>query len=71
MSFEKLLNMIPFTNTHELERIIVSCVKDGDLQITINHQTRAVSFGSALVVALKEEMADGPYIQVNNNYLLL
>jgi len=70
MSFEKLLKMIPFTNTHELERIIVSCVKDGDLQITINHQTRAVSFGSALVVALKEEIADGPYIQAMPSEIL-
>ena len=57
--------MIPFTNTHELERIIVSCVKDGDMQVAINHQTKSVSFGSALVVALKEEVADGPYIQVS------
>merc|ERR1712080_265694 len=70
MSFDKLLNMIPFTDTHKLERIIVSCVKDDDMQITINHQTKAVSFGSALVVALKEEVADGPYIQAMPSEIL-
>jgi len=51
-------------NNYQLERIIVSCVKEGDMQININHQIRSISFGSALVVALKEEVAEGPFIQV-------
>lgn len=63
LSFDHLLKMIPFSNIHHLERIIVSCVKEGDMQVNINHQSKSISFGSALVVALKEEVADGPYIQ--------
>merc|ERR1712142_527213 len=70
MSFDKLLNMIPFTDTHKLERVIVSCVKNDDMQITVNHQTKAVAFGSALVVAMKEEVADRPYIQAMPSEIL-
>lgn len=42
----------------------MSCVKEGDMQVNINHQTKSITFGSALVVALKEEIENGPYIQV-------
>lgn len=51
-------------NNYQLERIIVNCVKQCDMQININHQTKAISFGSVLMVALKEEVAEGPFIQV-------
>merc|ERR1712157_562656 len=70
ISFEHLLELVPFSTTHELERIIVGCVKQGDMQININHQTKAISFGSALVVALKEEVAVGPYIQAMPSEIL-
>ena len=40
------------------------------MQITVNHQTKAVAFGSALVVAMKEEVADGPYIQAMPSEIL-
>ena len=64
ITFTRLLKMLPFTNIHHLERIIVSAVKEDDLQISIKHQTNSLSFGSTLQVALKEEVPDGPYIQV-------
>lgn len=64
MSFERLMKMIPFADIHQLEHTIVMSVKKGDMQISINHQSKSLTFGSALVVALKEEVADGPYIQV-------
>ena len=34
------------------------------MQITINHQSKSISFGSVLMVALKEEVAEAPFIQV-------
>ncbi|XP_057307108.1 eukaryotic translation initiation factor 3 subunit A-like [Hydractinia symbiolongicarpus] len=70
MSFERLMKMIPFADIHQLEHTIVMSVKKGDMQISINHQSKSLTFGSALVVALKEEVADGPYIQAMPSEIL-
>jgi len=70
LSFTKLLKWIPFMNNYQLERIIVNCVKQCDMQININHQTKAISFGSVLMVALKEEVAEGPFIQAMPSEIL-
>ena len=65
MSFKQLLKMVPFADRHQLEHRIVNCVKENDMQIYINHQKDSISFGSALMVALREEVPNGPHIQVN------
>ncbi|XP_047128907.1 eukaryotic translation initiation factor 3 subunit A isoform X1 [Hydra vulgaris] len=63
ISFKQLLKMVPFADRHQLEHRIVNCVKENDMQIYINHQKDSISFGSALMVALREEVPNGPHIQ--------
>lgn len=63
MKFSKLSSLVPFFNDYQLERIIVDTVKEKDLQLSIDHRQQYVTFGSTLVVAMREDVAEGPFIQ--------
>ena len=49
--FKRLLELAPFSNPFELERIIVDCVRNNDMQIRVDHRTRTVHFGTDLTEA--------------------
>ena len=49
--FKRLLELAPFRNSFELERVIVDCVRHNDMQIRVDHRTRTVHFGTDLTEA--------------------
>ena len=49
--FKRLLELAPFSNSFELERVIVDCVRHNDMQIRVDHRTRTVHFGTDLTEA--------------------
>jgi len=70
MHFDKLLSLVPFADEFTLQRSIVEGVKDGTIQVTLDHRQKSISFGSALVVAMKEEIPEGPHIQAMPSEIL-
>lgn len=63
IEFNRLSVLVPFASSFHLERVIVSSAKHLDLQVRINHRTNSLSFGTDLVLAQKEDIPEGPYIQ--------
>eukprot|EP00795_Rhopilema_esculentum_P012434 gene12434-3101_t len=63
MQFSKLASLVPFFDEHKLERIIVDTVKEKELQLSIDHRKQYVNFGSTMVVAMREDVPEGPFIQ--------
>jgi len=60
--FNKLLSLAPFTNSFELERTIVDCVRHNDMQVRVDHRTRTVHFGSNVSDVSVSEV-EGPHLQ--------
>jgi len=60
--FNKLLSLAPFTNSFELERTIVDCVRHNDMQVRVDHRTRTVHFGSNVSDVSTHEV-EGPHLQ--------
>merc|ERR1711974_515052 len=58
----KLLSLAPFTNSMELERTIVDCVRHNDMQVRVDHRTRTVHFGSNVSDVSTHEI-EGPHLQ--------
>lgn len=63
IEFNRLAALVPFASPFHLERIIVSASKQLDLQVRINHCPKSLSFGTDLILAQKEDIPEGPYIQ--------
>merc|ERR1719412_3426014 len=61
--FKRLLELAPFSNSFELERVIVDCVRHNDMQIRVDHRTRTVHFGTDLTEAQSYTAAEGPHLQ--------
>ncbi|XP_078358114.1 eukaryotic translation initiation factor 3 subunit A-like isoform X2 [Oculina patagonica] len=63
VEFSRLLTLVPFATEFQLERAIVDVALANELQVRIDHRTKAISFGLDLHVAHKEEVPEGPYLQ--------
>ncbi|XP_073238688.1 eukaryotic translation initiation factor 3 subunit A-like isoform X4 [Porites lutea] len=63
VEFKRLLSLVPFATEFQLERAIVDVALANELQVRIDHRSKAVSFGLDLHVAHKEEVPEGPYLQ--------
>ncbi len=61
--FNRLLELASFTDAFTLERIIVDCVRQNDMQIRVDHRTRTVHFGSDLAGAQSYNNMEGPHLQ--------
>ena len=61
--FSRLLGLAKFTDAFTLERIIVDCVRHNDMQITVDHRTRTVHFGSDMTGAQSYNAMEGPHLQ--------
>merc|ERR1711962_1582872 len=60
---ERLLSLTVFSDIHHLERLIVECARNNDMQVRIDHRTRSVHFGTDLAESQKAEVQEGPHIQ--------
>nr|XP_022338776.1 eukaryotic translation initiation factor 3 subunit A-like isoform X2 [Crassostrea virginica] len=63
IAFSRLADLIPFASKFRLERVIVDAAKTLELQVRIDHRSKSLSFGTDLMVAQKEDVPEGPYIQ--------
>ncbi|KAJ7328582.1 Eukaryotic translation initiation factor 3 subunit A [Desmophyllum pertusum] len=59
----RLLKQCRLLQSFRLERAIVDVARSNELQVRIDHRTKAISFGLDLHVAHKEEVPEGPYLQ--------
>lgn len=63
IEFARLLNLAPFSNIFELEKLLVESVRHNDMQIRIDHQKRCIYFGTDLTESQREDHPDGPSLQ--------
>merc|ERR1719342_3702 len=63
VSMKRLLSLAKFSSHHHLERLIVECARNNDMQVRIDHRTGAVHFGTDLSEAQRTEISEGPTIQ--------
>merc|ERR1719186_1377505 len=52
-----------FTTPHKLERVIVECARNNDMQVRIDHRTGTVRFGTDLAEAQRQDLPEGPHVQ--------
>lgn len=63
IEFSRLASLVPFVDAFQLERSIVDAARHCDLQVRIDHTSRALSFGSDLNYSTKEDSPVGPFLQ--------
>lgn len=63
IEFSRIAALVPFASSFRLERVIVESARTLDLQVRIDHRKACLSFGTDLMVAQKEDVPEGPYIQ--------
>merc|ERR1719481_148947 len=63
ISMTRLLSLTIFASQQHMERIIVECARNNDMQVRIDHRTSAVHFGTDLTECQRTEMPEGPHIQ--------
>merc|ERR1719188_2338353 len=63
VSMKRLLTLSKFSSHHHLERLIVECARNNDMQVRIDHRTGSVHFGTDLSEAQRTELPEGPTIQ--------
>merc|ERR1719347_1361015 len=63
ISMTRLLSITIFASQQHMERIIVECARNNDMQVRIDHRTSAVNFGTDLTECQRTEMPEGPHIQ--------
>merc|ERR1712066_59210 len=63
VSMKRLLALAKFSSHHHLERLIVECARNNDMQVRIDHRTGSVHFGTDLSEAQRTELPEGPTIQ--------
>ena len=64
IQFERLVQLAPFATAFDLERIVVNAVRHTDMQIRIDHRSNCLNFGSELFEAQREDLPEGPTLQV-------
>merc|ERR1712106_309168 len=63
ISMTRLLSLTVFATKQHMERIIVECARNNDMQVRIDHRTSAVQFGTDLTECQRTELPEGPHIQ--------
>merc|ERR1719210_1051198 len=63
VSMKRLLTLAKFSSHHHMERLIVECARNNDMQVRIDHRTGSVHFGTDLSEAQRTELPEGPTIQ--------
>merc|ERR1719370_2868976 len=63
ISMERLLSLTVFSDIHHLERLIVECARNNDMQVRIDHRTRSVRFGTDLTESQRTDLPEGPHVQ--------
>merc|ERR1719234_1522157 len=63
VSMERLIALSIFSDRHHMERLIVECARNNDMQVRIDHRTSSVHFGTDLAESQKAEVAEGPHVQ--------
>merc|ERR1719370_921663 len=63
ISMERLLSLTVFSDIHHLERLIVECARNNDMQVRIDHRTRSVRFGTDLTESQRQDLPEGPHVQ--------
>ncbi|XP_064630088.1 eukaryotic translation initiation factor 3 subunit A-like [Lineus longissimus] len=63
IEFSRLEELIPFSSSFHLERVVVEAARTLDLQVRIDHRTRCLTFGTDLAGSQKEDVPEGPYLQ--------
>merc|ERR1719325_178097 len=63
VSMKRLLALAKFSTHHHLERLVVECARNNDMQVRIDHRTGAIHFGTDLSEAQRTELPEGPTIQ--------
>uniref|UniRef100_T1D215 Eukaryotic translation initiation factor 3 subunit A n=1 Tax=Cupiennius salei TaxID=6928 RepID=T1D215_CUPSA len=61
--FSRLLELVPFVQSFNLEYLIVEVARRNDLQVRIDHRKECFHFGSELNVSQREEIIEGPHLQ--------
>merc|ERR1712126_93578 len=56
-------SLAKFSSHYHLERLIVECARNNDMQVRIDHRTGSVHFGTDLSEAQRTELPEGPTIQ--------
>merc|ERR1719495_2200581 len=63
VSMKRLLSLTKFSTHYHLERLIVECARNNDMQVRIDHRTGSVHFGTDLSEAQRRDLCEGPTIQ--------
>merc|ERR1719391_1593662 len=63
VSMKRLLSLARFSTHYHLERLIVECARNNDMQVRIDHRTGSVHFGTDLSEAQRRDLCEGPTIQ--------
>jgi len=63
VSMKRLLSLAKFSSHYHLERLIVECARNNDMQVRIDHRTGSVHFGTDLSEAQRRDLSEGPTIQ--------
>merc|ERR1719278_1904598 len=63
VSMDRLIALSVFSDRHHMERLIVECARNNDMQVRIDHRASSVHFGTDLAESQKAEVAEGPHVQ--------
>merc|ERR1711970_756304 len=63
LTIKRLMELAYFTTPHKLERVIVECARNNDMQVRIDHRTGTVRFGTDLAEAQRQDLPEGPHVQ--------
>merc|ERR1712096_270927 len=63
VSMKRLLSLSKFSTHHHMEKLIVECARNNDMQVRIDHRTGAINFGTDLSEAQRTDLPEGPHIQ--------
>lgn len=63
VTMDRLVKLSSFSERHHMERLIVECARNNDMQVRIDHRTNTVCFGIDLAESQKAEVKEGPHVQ--------
>merc|ERR1711970_1627489 len=63
LTIKRLIELAYFTTPHKLERVIVECARNNDMQVRIDHRTGTVRFGTDLAESQRTDLPEGPHVQ--------
>lgn len=63
LTISRLLELTYFSDFQHMERLIVECARNNDMQVRIDHRTKSVRFGTDLSEAQRTDLPEGPHVQ--------